>query len=207
MPAKLAIGVSAHLGWAATAILRVRSGLPQVLHTERIETAVATDRESQEPYHVAGGFEGLSRVPVPANPEAVLSRGLGKQQRCAARSLEALLSGIAGGGRFAFAGILVSRGRKAPSFAKAVGSHVQIHIEEGIAVRASIAQALTALGARVHEIDQKTALSMASAELHRSEKALMAELDALRPASGGAWRKEEKLAAVVAWLAATRGAG
>ena len=56
-----AIGVAAHLGWAATAIVAIQRGELRVLRSDRIETAPSNDREAKEPYHVAGGFEGRER--------------------------------------------------------------------------------------------------------------------------------------------------
>ena len=53
------IGVSTHLGWAATSVIVVQRGELRILATDRIETASPGDREALEPYHVAGGFDGL----------------------------------------------------------------------------------------------------------------------------------------------------
>lgn len=199
---RASIGVSAHLGWASTATVRVDRGVLRVLATDRIETARPGDREALEPYHVAGGFEGLERVPPPSNPGAALQRGLRKQRKHTARALADLAGRFAGEGqRIAFAGILISRGRPAPSLDRAIGSHTQIHIEEGIAVRESIRSALVEAGARVREIDRKTVVAIASRELGTTESSLLAELDEARPENGSAWRKEEKTAALAAWLA------
>jgi len=196
------IGVSAHLGWAATAILSLGRSGPQVLRSDRLATAPEEDREAKEPFHVAGGFEGLARVPRPENPQATLERGLAKQRRFTARELEKLASALAEASyEIATAGILVSRGRRAPSFEKSIGSHTQIHVEEGLAVRDSIARALLAAGARVRELDTKNLLEIASEELGESGSALMQRLGEVRPASGASWRKEEKQAALAAWIA------
>ncbi len=204
---RASIGVSAHLGWAATSVLACDKRSLRILRTDRIETSPEGDREASEPYHVAGGFHGLARVPPPANPEAVLRRGLQKQQRFTARTLQRLAVELAAlDHKLALAGILVSRGRPAPSFEKAIGSHTQIHIQEGLAVRAAIGSALGDAGVKVHEIDQKSVIAIACEELGESERALMQQLAATRPENGGAWRKEEKLAALAAWIAWRRSA-
>jgi hypothetical protein len=203
---RAAIGISAHLGWAATATVTVaRPGL-RVLRTDRLEIAGPEDRAAREPYHVAGGFEGLERVPRPAHPEAGLKRGLQSQRRSTRRAVGATEAALAAvGHRIAFAGILISRGRPAASFEQAIGSHTQIHIEEGIAVRESFRLALTRSGNRVELLDQKTIGSTASRELGRPAEDLLAQLSALRPDNGGSWRKEEKTAALAAWVAWSRG--
>lgn len=199
------IGVSAHLGWAATAVVAFDRSELRILRTDRIETYPEGDKEALEPYHVAGGFDGLSRVPQPADPRAVVKRGLRKQQRFTARSLKRLASDLADDDReLRRAAVLSSRGRDAPTFEKSIGSHTQIHIQEGLAVRASITTALEALSATVHAIDSKSLLSIARKELHATERALMNDLSRLKPENGGAWRKEEKLAALAAWVAIRR---
>ena len=197
---RAAIGVSAHLGWAASATVVVgKSGL-RVVRTDRLEIAAADDRVAREPYHVAGGFEGLDRVPPPADPEASLRRGLARQRRLAKGVFSELSLTLASDGfRLAFAGILVSRGKPAPDFERSVGSHTQIHVEEGIAIRESIRRALEALGAKVCELDQKRLWPDGASQLQVRESSLATTLRQLRP-DHGHWRKEEQSAALAAWL-------
>ena len=189
-----------HLGWAASATVAVTKSGVRILRTDRLEIAGVSDRPAREPYHIAGGFEGLDRVPRPADPEASLKRGLARQRRLARRAFSNLSSTLESEGvRLAFAGILVGRGKPAATFEQAVGSHTQIHIEEGIAVRESVRLALEACGARVREFDQKRLWSDGALHLELPEASLAASLKQLRP-EHGAWRKEEQAAALAAWL-------
>ncbi len=199
---RASIGISAHLGWAATATVVVgRAGL-RVLRTDRIEIADPGDRETVEPFHTAGGFHGLRRVPRPASPERALAKGLARQRRAAARRIARLARELGRDGhRLAFAGLLESRGRAAEDLERAIGSHTQIHVEEGIAVRESFRRALAGEGARVVGLDQKALWKDAARTLGRSEAALLAGLRDTPPENGGAWRKEEQSAALAAWLA------
>ena len=193
-----AIGVAAHLGWATVSVVATGRTLG-VLHTERIETADPEDREAREPFHVAGGFEGLSRVPPPRDPRATLASGIAKQRR----HTRAALRGIerAHGAGIGWVGILVSRGRAAEDLERALASHTQIHVEEGLAVRESLRIALAKQGRRVVDVDQKTAWQRAAEALGQSDTALAKQLAGMAPENGGAWRKEEKTAALAAWLA------
>jgi hypothetical protein len=203
---RAAIGISAHLGWAATAIVTLGKPGLRVLRTDRLEIADPDDRQAKEPYHVAGGFEGLERVARPADPEAALKTGLQRQRRSTVRVTREVESALASSGhRVAFVGILASRGRPAATFEQAIGSHTQIHIEEGIAVRESFRLALARDGRRIEMLDQKSIWSTCSEEFARPEEDLLAELSALRPVNEGPWRKEEKIAALAAWLAWVRG--
>jgi hypothetical protein len=199
---RASVGVSAHLGWAATVVLACDERALRVLRSDRIETAPAGERETSEPYHVAGGFDGLSRVPRPADPEAVVRAGLRRQRRFAARAIAGLDKQLAAENyQIVFAGILVSRGCEAARFEQAIASHTQIHIQEGLAVRASLRNALRKRGAKIEDIDQKSVVAIASQELGQAENALMERLGAVRPDNGGAWRKEQKLAILAAWVA------
>lgn len=203
---RAAIGISAHLGWAATSTVAVGKQGLRVLRTDRLETSPPNDRSAKEPYHVAGGFDGLARVPRPSDPGAALERGLRAQRRETRRVVAALERDLAAAGhRIAFVAILVSRGRAAASFEQAVGSHTQVHIEEGIAVRESFRRALGDGDRRIDDLDQKTIWATAARELGRREDALLAALSKLRPDDGGPWRKEEKTAALAAWVAWKRG--
>jgi hypothetical protein len=197
-----AIGISAHLGWAAATTVALEGAELRVLRSDRLEISKPDDRAAREPYHIAGGFDGLERVPRPPDPERVLRRGLERQRRAAARAIAALAADLETlGYRLACSGLLVSRGRAAASVEQALASHTQIHIEEGIASRESFRLALTQQGARSVALDQKNLWSTASAALGRSEAALLSELRSKRPENQGAWRKEEQSAALAAWLA------
>jgi len=196
---RAAIGVAAHLGWATLCVVATGGRALRVLHSERIETADPDDREACEPFHVAGGFDGLDRVPPPEDPQAAVDRGLAKQRRHtkgALRGIERLH-----GEEIGWVGILVSRGRAAETLERATASHTQIHIEEGIAVRDSLRHALAKPGRHVEDVDQKAVWSLAGEALGRSDAALAKELAGLEPQNSGAWRKEEKTAALAAWLA------
>ncbi len=202
---RVSIGIFAHMGWATTAVVAIDRKRVCIVRTDRIETAKPGDREAREPYHVAGGFDGLARVPQPLNPENALQRGLARQQRHTIGIITRLTQSLADDDyQLVRAGLLVSRGRPASDFAKAIGSHPQIHIQEGLAVRASIAAALAVNGVRVREIDQKSLVAIADNELDEVEPKWSEHLDAITPDNDGAWRKEEKQAAIAAWLALRR---
>jgi hypothetical protein len=203
---RAAIGLSAHLGWAATACIAVSRGRLRVLRSDRLELSASGDREVVEPYHVAGGFDGLSRVPPPPDPKASVESGLRRQRRAAVQATDALCRSLASEGyRITFAGLLVGRGRAAESLERAIGSHTQIHVEEGLAVRESFRRALERAGAHVEPVDQRTVWETGTEILVRSPEVLGAELRGSTPENGGPWRKEEQTAALAAWIAWSRG--
>jgi len=204
---RTSIGIVAHMGWVTTATLAVESrDSIRVIRTDRIETANPEDREAFEPYHVAGGFHGLSREPRPSDPQAVVRRGLAKQRRRTVSNFARLNKTLtARGCPLTHAGLLVGRGRMPESLEKVLAAHTQIHIAEGIAVRAAVARALQSLDVAIEEIDRKSLVSSASAALGIPEARAAANLKRLAPEETGAWRAEERLAALAAWVAAARG--
>ena len=155
-----------------------------------------------EPYHVAGGFDGLTRVPAPDDPAAVI--GNGRQKQCAATlaNFGQLKEAIKEHGELTHDGLLTGRGRLAPTLDKVLASHAQIHIAEGDSVRAAVASALEALGVELRRIDKKDLFTVAQEELGLDRPAILSELSSKAPVAGGPWRQEEKFAALTGWLVA-----
>ncbi|MCZ6459374.1 MAG: hypothetical protein O6766_08435 [Gammaproteobacteria bacterium] len=200
----LSIGIITHMGWVCAGIVRLESGGDlRIIHTVRVDTCYSADRESLEPYHVAGGFDGLTRVPAPDDPAAVIENG--RQKQCAATlaNFSQLKQAVKQHGELTHAGLLTGRGRLAPTLDKVLASHAQIHIAEGDAVRAAVASALEALGVELRRIDKKDLLTVAQEELGLDRLAILSELGGKAPANEGPWRQEEKFAALTGWLAAS----
>ena len=201
-PLKAALGIAAHMGWASVVTIVPDGALFRVLRTDHIETANPEDIEAQGPYHRAAGFLGPKRIPVPANPPAVVERGLAHQRRHTLASLRTLAAELAlSGYELAAGGILTGRGSLADSLEAVLASHAQIHLAEGLAVRAAVDYALEHLGIPTTRIDKQSLLAHAADALGFGEAELVARLRAARPESGGRWRQEERLAALAATLA------
>ncbi len=199
----LSIGIITHMGWVCAGIVRVDSrGDLTIIHTARVDTCKPGDRESLEPYHVAGGFDGLTRVPAPDDPAAVIENGRRRQCAATLANFGELKQVVKEHGELTRAGLLTGRGRLAPTLDKVLASHAQIHIAEGDSVRAAVAGALEALGVQLRRIDKKDLFTVAQEELGLDRSEILRELSGKAPVSGGAWRQEEKLSALTGWLAA-----
>lgn len=193
------IGFSYHMGWTCCAVVDAdETGLRRVV-TGRFNTGDEADRESREPYHVAGGWQGLERVPVPDNPATIVKRGLRAQRRHTRKNLKIFLQDKT----VYRAGILVGRGSKAATIEQAINSHPQIHMAESHAVCDAIATALESLSITVHRVDRKTMFAQAASELGIEKENIMQLLASITPVQGP-WRQEEKYCAIAAWLAAVR---
>ena len=187
------------MGWTCCAIVDVnKAGLRRVA-TGRLDTGDEADRESWEPYHVAGGWRGLERVPVSDNPATIVNRGMRAQRRHTRKNLEIFLQDIT----VYRAGILVGRGSKAATIEQAINSHPQIHMAESHAVCDAIVAALESRSIAVHRIDRKTMFAQTASELGFEKENIMQLLASITLAQGP-WRQEEKYCAIAAWLAVAR---
>ena len=84
------VAFKAHLGWVNAVVVDIRSATPNPIHALRIDLLDGKDRETLEPYHVAGGWSGLKQVQPPSNPALVIRRGRRKQVAAAKKRLMAL---------------------------------------------------------------------------------------------------------------------
>ncbi|MGD8417900.1 MAG: hypothetical protein PVH91_12640 [Pseudomonadales bacterium] len=201
MGTTVGLGFSCHLGWIAASAVLVRDRAITAVVTFRLATARDGDRLAQEPYHVAGGFDGLARVPPPSDPAGAIRKGLARQATQTRKSLAACLACLEGWPPAAVAAVLTARGRQAAALSRVLASHAQIHIAEGNAVRNSIADACRAEGLEVIELDRRGLSGMLSTRFGQDEPAALHGLAAMQPTNRGAWRKEEKICALAAWYA------
>lgn len=192
------VAFKAHLGWVNAVAVRSRARRPAAVLAMRLDLFDGSDREAVEPYHVAGGWDGLHRVPPPADPASVIRRGRAKQARAAERSLSALEGTlIAGGHAWRRAVVLTGRGRLG-AIDQVLRSHAQIHVAEGEAVRDALRAALTALKIPSVDQDEKRTLDSAGARLKVDDPDGL--LKDARPEGAGTWTREERLLALAAWL-------
>jgi len=78
-------------------------------------------------------------------------------------------------------------------------------VAEGLAVRDALRTACRGLHLSVTEVDEKSLPDAASKKLGIKAKEIEARLKAFGRTAGPPWRKEQKLAALAAWLAIAAG--
>jgi hypothetical protein len=202
----VALGISAHMGWASVVAITSADPLLRVLRSDRLETARRGDHGGGAPYHLAAGFVGAERRPAPRDPAAVVERGLARQRGHTQRTFAGLIGALESAGqRPTRAALLVGKGRLAASLERILASHAQIHVAEGLAVRDSIARALETLGVTVIRIPESSLLADAERELRIDQRQVERWLAAAKPELGGPWRKEQRTAALAARLALEAG--
>ena len=196
------VGFKAHLGWLAAVTIETAADEPRPLAASRLDLFTDQPREIREPYHVAGGWDGLEQVAKPDNPAAVIERACAAQARHTVAGLTLFRSEMADAGlRWQGAVVLATRG-VVHELEYTLQSHAHIHIAEGDAVRSATRTALQALAIPYVDQDEKSALAGAADKLGTSAAQLDARLKALRPPDTRSWTKEHRVIAAAAWLAA-----
>ena len=193
------VAFKAHLGWVNAVAVACGAEAVDCRDARRLDLVAGRDRETAEPYHVAGGWQGLDQHPRPADPAGIIRRGRQRQARAARRVLEGFRGELNGAGlRWTRAVVLVGRGWLGHDLEDILSSHAHIHVYEGEAIRDATRHALTGLGIAFVEQDEKSTLAAAADALGVADPDAM--LKDHRPAAVTAWRKEERLLALAAWL-------
>jgi hypothetical protein len=199
------VAFKAHQGWVNSVAVRLRSKRPEPLLCARIDLFVGQGREVVEPYHVAGGWDGLARVPCPDDPARLIGESLKRQARATRARLKSFSEEI----RklqlvWSYSVMLTGRGRLGDDLEHILGSHAQIHIAEGEAVRRATRKALQAMGIVCVDQDEKSIPGDAAERLGQDANTLDHLLKPMKPATARTWTREERLLALGAWINAQR---
>lgn len=198
MSSPAAIGFRAHSGWAAAVAIGGPPEAPSVIARRRIQMADRGAAGPSQPYHAAVGLDiGDARSVV---------------EGCAARAAvlaETALRGLVEdlrqiGHSVAGCGLLLASGRPLPDLASILASHALIHTAEGELFREALRAASRECGLQLVEVKERELLARASADLHLPAAGVERHMAAMGKSIGPPWRQDEKLSAVVAWLALGR---
>ncbi len=196
-----AIGFSAHMGWAAAVALTLKDGVPQLLLSSIIATAPEGDRIAKEPYHVAAGWDGLTRVPPHPDPAAAVAQGRKTQERMASKAVADIVGDLKARKLKVSAGaLLATRGLHSYTLKEALSHHAHIHVAEGMSVRDAVRFALKANKIPAREFDQKSLYVEGAKALKLTEARLKQQLTELK-GTAKPWTQDQKLAALASWLA------
>lgn len=196
-----ALGFRAHMGWVAAVGVTLEGSAPRLVHSSIVKTADDGDRIAKEPYHVAAGWDGLSRVPPHPDPKAAIAEGRKRQARLATRAIADIVRMIeAQKFKTVAGGVLATRAWLGHDLAGILGSHEHVRVYESEAVREAVRAGLKANGIKAQDVEEKSLYVVAANTLNRSEGRLKTILNNLRGDAPGPWRQDQKLAALAAWL-------
>ena len=180
---KIALGLRAHSGWAALIALAARGEAPLLVDRRRIELVEAGEVWAKAPYHAAEGLD-------PADARDLVKRGIASAHRLALRELRAAAQRARDAGHeIGACAVLMSNPMPEWSVDEILAVHFRMHKAEGVLFRAALARAAESCGLRLFALREQDL-----PELPRAIAALGKE-------AGPPWGKDQKEAALAAWLA------
>ncbi len=194
------VAFKAHQGWAAATAVDCTGQALRPLAALRVQIVDPDNREVAEPYHVAGGWHGLERVPRPDDPQAVIERAQRAQAAGAITALEVLRDELAGGGWDWQRAVLLTRRGIVHDLEESLASHAHIHIAEGDAIRTALRRGFEALQIDWVPQDEKETSQTLAERVGSSAAKLDAALKDLKPDNAVSWSKEYRLLAMAAAL-------
>ena len=194
---RAALGVRAHSGWAALVAVAGSPRKPAVVERRRLQTADPAIPGSKQPYHAAEGWE--------------LTKAAKYLQRCTARSRQLARQAVRSvindlkkrGYEVVGCGLLLGSGQAPPPLASILASHPLIHTAEGRLFRDVFVRAGQHCRLPVTGVKERELFTQAAARLRLPARTLQSRTAALGRELGPPWTEDQKLAALVGWLALT----
>ncbi len=192
---RAALGLRAHSGWAALVVVGGPPHSPEVMHRRRIELADPGIPGSKQPYHAAEGLP-LEKA------EELVRRCADAARLLARRALRAVIDELRESGQEVVGcGLLLASGRPATTLAATLASHALIHTAEGELFRNALTHASEQCGLPVTAVKERELFAHGAAQLGVRIDNLQRQLNELGRPIGPPWRQDQKLAALVGWLA------
>jgi len=195
---RAALGFRVHSGWAAAVAVAGTPARPEILERRRIAIADPEIEGSLQPYHAAEEMaigDARRYLETCASASARLSR---KAVADLARDVRSKGCELTGGG------LLLASGRPLPALESVLASHALIHTADGEHFREAILRACEHAGLDVLGMREREVPAAAAARFRTTEAEVMLQVAQAGKAVGAPWRADEKLAALVAWLALSR---
>jgi hypothetical protein len=195
---RAALGFRVHSGWAAAVSVAGTPSKPEILERRRIEIADPGIEGSKQPYHAAEGV-------AIGDARRYLERCESASEKLAGKAVTDLAAAVRGRGyELAGAALLLASGRPLPALESVLTSHALIHTADGEHFREAIQRGCARAGVEVLRWKERELPAAAAARFRTTEAELMRQVSEAGKAVGAPWRADEKLAALVAWLALSR---
>jgi hypothetical protein len=193
---KVAFGLRAHSGWAALVALGAERGELRVVDRCRLELVEPGDAEwAKAPYHAAEGLE-------PDDARELVARGIASARRIAACELGAAAARARSAGHeVTVCGLLAGAGMPDWSVAEVLAVHFRMHKAEGELFRDALARAAEAQRLSLVAIPERQLAAEAERRLRTPASQIARQLAQLGKAAGRPWAKDQKDAALAAWVA------
>jgi hypothetical protein len=190
-----AIGLRAHSGWTAMVAIALEEGSPWVLWRGRPHLVETFTFEFRQPYHTA------EKLPID-EARGVIARARDEATRlarCAIATVQKRATDI--GCDLTSCGLLMASGRPLPALERILASHAMIHTADGELFREALVAAARSSGMEMFTIRENEVVESASHKLSMKPDEVLRRIAHLGVDLGPPWTQDEKLAALVAWLA------
>lgn len=185
-----AVGFTVKSGWTSAVVVGGTRAAPEVLEARRLDLSDPALPDSRQPYHA--GF-GTAR-----SEGAALSRLVASVERYGQRSVTRFLQDLRDAGHLPRGAGIVVGSLNDP--ARIANAHIRIHALEGQLFRRVVEEAAAARRLPSHIWRERDLYASAATLLKRPEPELRAMLAGLGRSVEGPWRREQKAAALAAWL-------
>ena len=190
----IALGFKSHSGWAALVALGERNGGPEVAERSRIE--LVEENWARAPFHAA------DRLTEPGQKRELVKRGIEVARSNAVRALKEALERLRRADHDVVAcGVLVGTGMPDWSIDEILAVHFRMHKAEGELFRDVLVLAAGACELSLARIPEKQLGVQATKALGVPAVALSSRIAALGRTLGPPWGKDQKDAALAAWIA------
>jgi hypothetical protein len=191
---RTALGLRPHTGWSVAVAVSGTATAPQVVWRGRLELWRST--ETAQVYHAVRSSRDLDaageRVRLAADAA----------QRIAAEELGGLLANLRADGYQPVAAVIPLGGMPVPgSLARILPSHSLLHAAEGELFRDALAAAAEHHRVMVSRAPPGDMVVRAARHLNWNQQSVLSTLAEMGRRVGPPWRKDEKDAALTAWLA------
>ncbi|MGH9713996.1 MAG: hypothetical protein ACRD5M_11935 [Candidatus Acidiferrales bacterium] len=191
-----ALGFRAHSGWVAVVAISLTKGAPAVLARARVHLVETFSYRFRQPYHTA------RKLPLDEG-RAFVSTSRAVARRLARRAIECLQTKLTSQGyELNYCGLLLASGRPLPRLPQILASHSLIHTADGELFREALGHASARCGLEMVKIKERELLDSASSALRIKPSEITRRIAELGRPLGPPWSQDEKLASLVAWLAA-----
>ena len=189
MSGPAALGFRVKSGWATAVLLSGPIDAPTVVERSQLVLSDPGVPHSRQPYHAATG--------VAQTDVAVLAQLIEVVHRCARRSVADLLDRHRTGQRIIGAGIVVGSDLAPDGIAN---PHIRAHASEGRLFRTALERGLRDSSVPCTVVVERALYVTAAPRLRASEASLKQAVTALGRGRFAGWRRDDKVAALAAWL-------
>jgi hypothetical protein len=195
----VAFGVKAHSGWAALVALGESGARLEVAERRRLELVDAEDADwAKQPYHAAAGLDAREA-------EQVVARSIAAADRRAEQEFgSALALRRAAGDEVVACAVLLGSGMPPFAVREILAVHARMHQAEGELFRGALVRAAERVGLELIGVREKQLEASARETLSLPLAEARSRLDEAGRRAGPPWARDQKDAALCAWIALRR---